>query len=131
MPLWSLDEMKTLNRALSPPIVSASASSAAVAAPVFSSLFMLSDRELELRFFQWGGCVRSVFITSEDWNVQSLLDQMSSLENLEIAVGKIRATPTAFGRLIHLEVDPETFQVISLFSLFLQLISPRSPLICM
>ena len=49
-------------------------------------------------------------------SVQSLLDQMSSLDSLENAVGKIRATPTALGRLIHLEVDPDTFQVI--FSAF-------------
>ena len=84
---------------------------------------MLPDRELELRFYQWGGCVRSVFITSEDWsntNIQSLLDQVSSIDNLQSAVGKIRSNPKALGRLIHLDVDPDTFQVISLVFIFLR-----------
>ena len=106
MPLWSLGEMRALNRALPP--------AAAAAAPV-TSLLMLPDRDLELRFYQWGGCVRSVFITSEDWsttNIQSLLDQVSSIESLQSAVGKIRSNPKALGRLIHLDVDPDTFQVI-------------------
>ena len=112
MPLWSLDEMKAFNRVLPPP--AAAAAAAAAAAPV-TSLLMLPDRELESRFYQWGGCVRSVFITSEDWsntNIQALLDQVSSIDNLQSAVGKIRSNPKALGRLIHLDVDSDTFQVI-------------------
>ena len=116
MPLWSLDEMKALNHALPPP----------AAVPPLCSIFMLPDRELELRFYQWGGCVRSVFITSEDWsntNIQALLDQVSSIDNLQSAVGKIRSNPKALGRLIHLDVDPATFQVLCfVFFLFFRLL---------
>jgi hypothetical protein len=120
MPLWSLGEMRALNRAL-PPAAAAAAPLFPAAAPV-TSLLMLADRDLELRFYQWGGCVRSVFITSEDWsttNIQSLLDQVSSIESLQSAVGKIRSNPKALGRLIHLDADPETFQVIFCFFSFL------------
>ena len=44
--------------------------------------------------------------------IEALLDQVSSIDNLQSAVGKIRSNPKALGRLIHLDVDSDTFQVI-------------------
>jgi hypothetical protein len=108
MPLWSLEEMKALNQAF-PPVVPPPPASA-----VMTSIRRLPDPDLDLRFYQWGGCVRSVFFASNT-NVQSLLDKVSSIEKLQEAVGKIRSNPEALGRLIHLDVDPDTFQVIFCF----------------
>ena len=125
MPLWSLDEMKALNQALPRPVLaSASCCCCSAAAAAVPSLSALRDRDVELRFFQWGGCVRSVFRTAEPWisqGVKFLIDKSASMQILDNAVGKTRSNPQVLGRLIHLDVDPDTFQVAFLF--FCSLIS--------
>ena len=120
MPLWSLDELKSLNKALPVP-----------SAPP-EHLFQVSDQNLESRFYHWGGCVRSVFTTSESCTnegIQVLLDKVSSISALDEAIGKTRSNPRVLGRLIHMDVDPENFQVKVFFfqkTLFYSLTCPSS-----
>jgi hypothetical protein len=119
MPLWSLEEMKKFNQALPSTslfhiqdLPSASSASAGVGSGPPAASHRRS--ELESRFFKWGGCVRSVFDPSDTWRIQALrsLSELADLNALNAALGKVRVNPKAFGRLIHLEIDPVTFHPI-------------------